>query len=353
MTAATALVSADRAEPQLAAEAVTAALARAGLVQASSVLLFLSPEFMRCAHAAVMAAARAAGCLNVHGCTAAGVLTDQDWCVDRPAAAALVLADGQSIGIPHFDEPALCFSPALDVQGANCLGAICAGTEGHAPGRLWSHGKLVEQPIHLRLQGVRVHAAVARGVRALSAPLTVTECDGFDVLRLEGFPALNTLARELPLEVREMERLPLYQLFACVIDGDPQEALAQGRFDLIPLVASNSDDRSVTLGRRLPAGAVMFWGLRQPVAAERDMHRTLDGLAARAAQPAFGLLLSCLGRGPYFYGGEDCDLDALRNRYPGLPLIGGYFPGQIVGRPAGPHLIHNAAIVALAENLPE
>ncbi len=350
MTAATALVSADRADPQLAAEAVTAALARAGLVQASSVLLFLTPEFARCAQAAVMAAARAAGCLNVHGCTAAGVLTEADWCVDRPAAAVLVLADGLSIGSPRGDEPALCFSPALDVGGLNCLGAICAGTEGHPPGRLWSHGKLSAQAIQLRLQGVGVHAAVSRGVRALSAPLTVTECDGFDVLRLDGFPALNTLARELPLELRELERLPLYQLFACVIDGDPQDAAQAGRFDLVPVVASNSDDRSVTLGRRLPAGTVMFWGLRQPVAAERDMHRTLDRLAGTVAQPAFGLLLSCLGRGPYFYGGEDCDLDALRNRYPGLPLIGGYFPGQIVRQQAGPRLIHNAAIVALAEN---
>lgn len=351
MTAATALVSADLAEPQLAAEAVSEALARAGHTQASSVLLFLTPEFVRCAHAAVTAAARAAGCLNIHGCTVPGVLTEQGWCVDRPAAAALVLTDDLYIEAPHAERPVLCFSPSFDMQGPACLGGICAGNGGHPPGRLWSHGRLTEHSIHLSLHGVHLHTAVARGVRVLSAPMHITEATGFDVLRLDGFPALNMLARELPLEVRELDKLPLHQLFACVIEGDSADAMAQERFELVPLVATNSDDRSVTLGRRLAEGRQMFWGMRQPMAAERDMHRVLDRLATQVPQAAFGLLLSCLGRGPYFYGGEDCDLAALRDRYPGVPLIGAYFPGQIVSRDNGPRLVHNAAIIAMAESI--
>ena len=47
MTLATALVSGDDPLPQLAEAAVEAALARAGLVSANGVLLFLTPEFAR------------------------------------------------------------------------------------------------------------------------------------------------------------------------------------------------------------------------------------------------------------------------------------------------------------------
>ena len=37
------------------------------------------------------AAARAGGCLQVVGCTGAGILTEEEWVLDSPGAAALVL----------------------------------------------------------------------------------------------------------------------------------------------------------------------------------------------------------------------------------------------------------------------
>ena len=60
MPLATALVTANDPHPQLAEEAVRQAQARAGLTQATGVLLFLTPEFSRHAQPAVTAAARAA-----------------------------------------------------------------------------------------------------------------------------------------------------------------------------------------------------------------------------------------------------------------------------------------------------
>ncbi|SBT07059.1 conserved hypothetical protein [Candidatus Propionivibrio aalborgensis] len=47
------------------------------------------------------------------------------------------------------------------------------------------------------------------------------------------------------------------------------------------------------------------------------------------ADPVCALMFSCIGRGPYFYGGEDCDLDVLRERFPDLPVLGTYGTGQI------------------------
>jgi small ligand-binding sensory domain FIST len=58
-------------------------------------------------------------------------------------------------------------------------------------------------------------------------------------------------------------------------------------------------------------------------------------------------MLSCLGRGPYFFGGADRDLDILRQRYPGMPIVGAYGAGQIAPLPMGNRLIHNSALIAL------
>jgi hypothetical protein len=46
-------------------------------------------------------------------------------------------------------------------------------------------------------------------------------------------------------------------------------------------------------------------------------------------RPDFALMFSCIGRGPLFYGNDDRDLLAFRERFPGVPLLGAYGSGQI------------------------
>lgn len=79
------------------------------------------------------------------------------------------------------------------------------------------------------------------------------------------------------------------------------------------------------------------------------MRRMVDLLAldGGGASPDLGVMFSCMGRGPYFYGGEDRDLAIVRNRYPGMPLIGAYGAGQIAPLYEGNALIQNSALLAL------
>ena len=93
MRAGTALISSHQPSPELAEMAVNAALARAGMKHAAQVILLLSRDFLRKEAPAIVAAARAAGCLQVAGMTASGLFTEQGWQLDQPAAAALVLSD--------------------------------------------------------------------------------------------------------------------------------------------------------------------------------------------------------------------------------------------------------------------
>lgn len=352
---ATALASADKADPELAADVVREAMRRAGIDIARSVLLFLGTEFVHQAHAAVLAASRAANCLHVTGCTAPGVFTDEDWVLDRPAACAMVF--GGECGLaaqPAADAPLLSLSVPKSAargwlaQGGQRYGLLSTNNSAHGAGRLWCHGKMADDGrCEAALAGVRAAIGVSRGMRILGEPHAAA-CNGRDVLELGGHPALNTLLRELPPDLREMEKLPAHLLAAGVVRGRPQGAIAAGRYELVPVIAVNHEARSVTLALPLDEGDRVFWALRQALAAENDMRLLVDTLAGRlGAPPDFGLLFSCLGRGPWFFGGEDRDLAVVKERFPGLPLIGAYGGGQIAPLFDGNRQIHNAAVLAL------
>lgn len=353
---ATALIRGIDPLPELAATAVSLALERARLPHPHSVLLFLTSEFVRSAHGALAAASRAANCLNVWGCTAPGVLTEQDWSIDQPAACAMVIGEGVSLG-PPGDQPAAQLSLAvpnaasgtwLDGPGVR-FGVISTDAGAQQPGRIWGHGaNLVEGRTSASFNGAKTAVGVARGIRALSEPQVVDAVDGYDVQRIGNQFALNSLLRAMPPDLREAARLPFNQLFVGEVTEAGDDAIARGRFRVLPLISVNHDDRSVTLGQRLEAGTRLFWGMRSPLGAEEDMRRMVDLLAADVgASPDFGVMFSCMGRGPYFYGGEDRDLDIVRSRYPGMPLIGAYGAGQIAPLYEGNALIQNSALLAL------
>ncbi len=91
MNVATGLAIGREANPNLAAQAVKQAMHAADISIASSVLLFLTSEFARDPVPALRAAAKAASCTQIMGCCP-GIFTEQDWMLDAPAAAALVLS---------------------------------------------------------------------------------------------------------------------------------------------------------------------------------------------------------------------------------------------------------------------
>ena len=198
------------------------------------------------------------------------------------------------------------------------------------------------------MAGANGVVGVSQGVRALSEPLAITQASGYDVISLGQQPAMNVLTRELPLDLRSEDSLPLHLLMAGIIYGDPATAIAEGRFRLAPIISANAEDRSVTLSARLTPGEQMFWAVRQPLAAERDMRLTIDRLQQELdAPPDFGLLFPCMGRGPYFYGGVDRDLDLVKQRFPDMPLIGFYGNGEIGPLDGANQLLQYAAVLGL------
>ena len=143
MTIATGLATAPIAEPQLAGLAVAAAMEKAGLTIANSVLLFLTPEFARDPKPALLAASRASNCTRIIGCSAAGIFTDQDWVLDAPAAAAMVFGGDISLAPapqPQTDDLILSLAApnALNSAWISEPGDASAGYREMRPGRVHS-----------------------------------------------------------------------------------------------------------------------------------------------------------------------------------------------------------------------
>jgi small ligand-binding sensory domain FIST len=352
---ATAIATATKPAPELAAEAVRAALARAGQRIAESVLLLLTGEFSRNTHAALLAASRAANCLQITGCTASGIFTESDWVLDRAAACAMVFcggptlapAGGETLALLSFAAPNAATDAWLR-RAAGRVGMISTDGSSQSPGRIWCHGKLAEDGrCEAGLTGVRAAISVSRGLRVLSEPQVVTAVSGYDVIKLAGYPALNLLLRELPLEVREQPRLPTHLLCAGILPAGMDDSEME-RCEVAPVIAINSDDRSVTLAAPVEPGTRLFWAMRQALAAERDTRVALEQAGtALGVAPEFAIAFSCMGRGPYFFGGADRDLEIFVERFPGVPLVGAYGAGEIVPSAEGARVVHNSAVFAL------
>jgi small ligand-binding sensory domain FIST len=112
MKVATSIVLGNHAAPELAGEAVRQAMQKAGISVANSVLLLLTSEFASNPQPAIKAAAKAANSLQVIGCSATGIFTEEDWVLDAPAAAAMVFCEEVSLqapGVNHEQQPLLTY----------------------------------------------------------------------------------------------------------------------------------------------------------------------------------------------------------------------------------------------------
>jgi len=322
------------------------ALQGAGLQRADSVLLFLTRDYVRHAQPAIVAAARAAGTLQVSGCTAFGLLNERGWLLDQPGAAALVFAHPAPPAAADDTQPLLSFSGQHTLPYAWQAMPERAGLL-DAEAVTWSHGRIAEQPgAETRLSGLRTRLCLSTGLRLLNLPLTVNAAAGYDLRRLGGLAPLDSLRRHLPAELRADP--PLHQIAIVREMGAPA----------VPILTANADC-SLTLAEPLEIGEHVHWAIRQPLSTEQDMRQSLlaapQGDFLRGAvdpekRPDFALMFSCLGRGPLFYGNDDRDLLVFREQFPGVPLIGAYGSGQIAPAGGRNRLFQNTVVTLLCES---
>lgn len=319
---ATALIQARRAQPELATQAVRQALQRAGLQRAESVLIFLTADFMRCLEATIAATATAAGTHAVFGCTAVGVLTEDDWVIDGPALAVMVF--GPDTGLSTDSEQgelfALVAPNAINTLWLDrpevCYGGVSGDFTGQGPYTVWSNSHLpIKGRLEARWQGVQADWQLSFGLELLTPALTVSGADGLDLLAVNGGPAAIPLWHALRDE-DAVDQLPL--VYAVPDDGEP-----------IPVLSLHLHNGRVTLARQLKPGQHIRWAMRTADAALAEIRQALDNAAHILRPPRFALMIASAGRGPSLHNGRDAEWEALCRRWPGLPVIGFYGNGEI------------------------
>ncbi|MBE2257274.1 MAG: FIST C-terminal domain-containing protein [Rhodobacteraceae bacterium] len=369
MSVGSALASGNEALPGLAEEAFQLALQNSGASHARGVLLLLTQEFSRCTQQTVTAVARTAQCTEVAGGLAAGVFTDDGWVIDRPAAAVMVFAGG--LWLDHRPAGESIVDLAGDRDPGDALGGALlsyagsrfpaewgesatprfggsfVGDLGRSESVAWQHSRLAAQ-CSLRLGGAQIDVGVSSGWRLLGSPTPVDSSRGHELFSVGGRSALDSLTRVLPAEQRQQTRLPLASLCAVATDSGAAGGTATDRgWHTVAILSANAD-KSLTLAERITPGQNLAWAIRQPQAAVDDMRQLLGRLAGVVARPLAAVVFSCIGRGPCFHDGRDRELECLRERFPGLPLVGSYGTGQIAPAAAGgSRLLQNAVVTAL------
>ena len=352
--AATGLASGSKASPELAQQAVLQALAGLNGQTPAAVLLFLSPDFANDPKPAILAACRAAACTQLAGCTAAGILTQQDWILDAPAAAALALAAPlglSSVQQAGQEQPRLCLAApnAINTNWLHAPGQRFGGIAGDATGqgayKIWASGRLQADGLtQLQLSGVATRVLVAQGLKPLSEPANISAVNDLDVLAINGSAAPESLAIALatqPHEIAEQDvRLGVLCESATATADD-------SHYYPLALLQQNWRTGSVTVTQKLTTDQPVFWAQREAGHAATLIRQQLIDYAARHGQPDFVLMFSCAGRGPQFYDGVDRDWQAIRDVFPHAPLLGMYGNGQFAPLVSGNHLLDGSTVLAL------
>jgi small ligand-binding sensory domain FIST len=356
MKVATSIVLGNQATAALAAEAVTRAMHKADITVANSVLLLLTSEFANNPQPAIKAAAKAANSLQVIGCSATGIFTEEDWVLDTPAAAAMVFGGDISLQLPnlnHTNQPLFTLSAPNAINstwlnnGNKRYGGVSGDAIGQGPFSVWQNAKGdVSGYVETFFNGVKVATKASHGLQLLTAPQTVQQVSDYDIRRLDNQEPLSSLQKAWKMHSKSDDPVPLHLVMATYADSP--EAFYNGEYNLTNLISHDDENGSITLAHRLEAGQFLSWGLRDKTAAAADLTLTIHQLENElGCTPDFGLLFSCLGRGPYFYGGVDRDLKVLTQAFPYMPLIGFYGNGEIASIRDTNQLLPSSAVLSL------
>lgn len=359
-TAATSIVIGNSASADLAAQAVREAMRKAEITVANSVLLMLTSEFAAAPQEAIKAAAKTANCTQIMGCSASGIFTEDDWVLDAPAAAAMVFGGDFHLMRPQTSSGHV---PLLTLSAPNAInstwlnnsharyGGVSGDALGQGPFSVWQNAKgEVSGHVEAYIAGTTVATACSHGLRHLSQPQQVTQTALFDVLTLAQQPALTALMKAWKFYSKSAATLPLHMMMA--IYADSAEAILAGEFNQTSIIACDEENYSITLAHPLRPGQFLSWGLRDSAVAESDMLLICSQMASALPQtPQFGLMFSCLGRGPYFYNGIDRDLEIVKQTFPRMPLLGFYGNGEIASVGGQNQLLPYSAVLSLFNSL--
>ncbi|MDO9206356.1 FIST C-terminal domain-containing protein [Methylotenera sp.] len=365
MKVATSILLGNKATPALVAEAVAKAMLKADISIANSVLLLLTTEFADNPQPAIKAAAKAANCTQVFGCSATGIFTEEDWVLDSPAVAVMVFGGDVSIHSAKFNhtQQALLTLTAPNAINSTWLndgnaryGGVSGDALGQGPFSVWKNAKADSTGrIEAFFTGVKLATKASHGLKLLTKPKKIQHINGYDIELLDNkspFAALQKAwesHRKSNANIKSDTTLPSHLVMA--VYASSAEVIHKGEYEQANLISVDESTGSITLAQTLEVGQYLCWGLRDQATAEADLVLTTQSLTKElGAKADFGLLFSCIGRGP-FYDGIDHDLKVITQQLPNMPLLGFYGNSEIATIGGKNQLLPYSAVLSLFSEL--
>jgi small ligand-binding sensory domain FIST len=147
------------------------------------------------------------------------------------------------------------------------------------------------------------------------------------VVALDGAPALQVLEREVgEVLARNPERIGGY-----IHAARPEPGSDRADYTVRPLLSIDARRKIIAVGDDLRRGDPLRFVKRDGTAAQADLRRMLDDLAARAAgRPIRGALYhTCVARGVHMFGPDSAELRMIEAALGPIPLAGFFTNGEI------------------------
>jgi len=373
-------LSTDRDSARAAADAATAAMRSAGVPRADVLLVFATTAHGPGFTAVTRTAGEVCGTKEVVGCSAAGVLADDQEVEAGPAVAVLAMAGG--LASRRFFVPLARGSERIADEVADAVGdldgrdrllllftdsynvhpePLLAGLRRRLPGvtvvggGASENGSVGEVSVFAgnatssrAVAGVALagdfHATVGvtHAVRRVGRVHRITEARGNVVFALDGRPAYEAFAAVVPAPLLQEPRRAL----SVVLVGLP---VGEGEFVARHLVGLDPHRGALVVGALVEEGEELFFGVRDPNGAREDLQRLLATQSAAwgDAAPAGGLYVNCIGRGRGFYGVPGLDTAYIRQQFGALPVAGFSSGAEIAPGGGAPRLHQYTGVLVL------
>jgi len=342
-------------------DAVQNALDNAGLTRASSVLLFLSNGYIHEPKAALKAAVKKSGTLQIFGATAAGLLTEKDWLLDQEGAVAMVFpkdCDLQPESILAMqqqvsDLPMLCLTSleyskvAINHLDQGMVGAVTSNLYGESKQPIWQASQISKKGFSISGFNtaddinLKSHTVISQGVRRISGNLCIDSAKNTSIEQLSDETALDSLTKSIPENVYSLFLEQPHHTLCAVSESDDESApnaLHHDFYKLFNVVSLDKKNKHVSITGKVKNKQHCFWALRDKGIAKQEMQSKLKELANTIKKPAFAFMFTSESRGPYFFSNKneleqgkehDRDLELFQKYFPDTPLIGIYSNGEI------------------------
>ena len=213
------------------------------------------------------------------------------------------------------------------------VGGLASGAQAQGGNALYLDNKIYNGGlIGVALSGnIQLDTIVAQGCRPIGQPMSITKCDQYQLLEVDGQPPLEKLEEMVDTLSEDDRKLLRTSLFLGIEMNPMKEDPGQGDFLIRNLMGVDQETGSLSIGAPLREGQLVQFHLRDKVMSSEDLkvmlsrYQSKDGW--RDAKGA--LLFSCLGRGEHLYGQPNHDSDMFKTKIGNIPLGGFFCNGEI------------------------